>query len=492
MKIMSLLFAAVLISLPVPVHAATETRHYRGEMEFVSLSGASCGDKIKPGDRIPINLVVKASGESIDGYYAGQKILTGHFAGRSAENLSVSYSGENPSTQQGNRISLHLAGDRPSGDIREKPLATSEPGCNFDLARLVLVPESTGKTADSTFDKLAKRFQAEYENSQATQKYDSGNMQEAIRHFESEIKLLEDIEGVSSEALIDPLLILSVAYCASERFDKGKELQDRVFAIPMGPLKRKIWRVTVMQKLFAAQAERLAQDGATDKAIALLEKAVATYPDLTGLYYHMAEIMIGLREPEEACLHVEKAWSEHRDDSQLRNAQALCLLWKGKESIDPDEPAIATALFKQAWQLKPDDLDILVQLGGAYIANGEPDVAIVLITENAEQIIKEIGPKEYERLLAVIHAGASDRAAKKKEYTAAESELHTALGLDPLNTSYTLKLASVVHKAGRYVEALQILEGWRRKCSDAVCREQTDRAIEYERQLEMIVKKISR
>lgn len=485
----SSILAVILLSLPIMVQAATDTRHYRGEIEFVTLSGTSCGET-NPGDKIAVDVAVKVSGNVIDGYYSGQKMLIGHFSGNDAHNLAVAYQGAVPSATSEHRLSLSLFGDRPVGEIREKPLAAGKEGCNFDLARFYLQPVAQGVPANSVFARLEKLFQAEYENKMATTFYDRGKMLEAIRHFEVEIALREAAEGVNSHTLLDPLMLLSVAYSTTDHFDKGKKLLERALSLPIEPLKRKIWRTVVLQKLFIEQAERMTKEGEPSKAVGFLNKVVAAYPDLTQLYYYMAETMINLRDPEEVCLQIDNSLREHRDDTNINNAHALCLVWKGKTEADSGNLESAINLFKEAQSFAPEDPEILCNLGEAYIANGEPDVALSLLQKNATMIIEKLSQEDYGRGLAVVYAAIGERSAKKQDYATAELKYRQALENDPLNTAYTVKLAGVVHKSGRYDEALRILDSWNKKCTDAACRNETTKAIEHERQLEQIVKKI--
>lgn len=490
MKVVLSILLCMVGLMPHPAQAEDNTRFYRGEIEFVTLSGKSCSDKIKQGDRIPIKLAVRFSSGKIDGYYAGKHILTGHFSGDTSSTLSISYLGEQPSAQLKNNLSLQLSGDIKTGEIREKHLPESAPGCNFDLARLVLTPDSTGNSANAAYDKLAKRFKSEYESRQAMQSFDDGDMPKAIKHFETEIQLLEDIEGNSSEALIDPLLILSIAYCASDNFEKGKRLQDRVFAIPMEALKRKIWRTVVMRKLFARQAERLAQEGLHEKAVALLKMAIAAHPDLTGLYVHMAEMMIELDAPQIACSHIESVWKSQSGNNDLNNAQALCLARKSRELKDTDNLESSLAFMEEAWKVTNESLEILFELCGLYITKGSPERALALINENSEKIINEFGQKDFDRYQAIVYAALGRIAGNNKDFLIAESSLRTAAKLDPANVSYSAKLASVIHKSGRFEEAMRILAERQKNCPDPACKEQVTNAIEHERSIYKVLKKL--
>ena len=151
-----------------------------------------------------------------------------------------------------------------------------------------------------------------------------------------------------------------------------------------------------------------------------------------------------------------------RDFKALYAMDGCALLLIGGVGSLAYNPDAAIALFEQARKLTQESLAIIFELNGSYISRGTSEKALSLIKENAERIIKEYGQKDYDRYLALLYAAESDIAVKKRDYKVAESTLRTALELNSANTSYTLKLAGLVHKSGRFDEAIRILIAWQK------------------------------
>ena len=105
-----------------------------------------------------------------------------------------------------------------------------------------------------------------------------------------------------------------------------------------------------------------------DEALAVLERAIARFPDFEPLYANGALAANGAHRPALAHTMAEKARSLVKDDPYLMFAQGL-------DEMARQNAAAAVAFFREAAKLKPDNPLFLAWLASAYLSAGKPTEA---------------------------------------------------------------------------------------------------------------------
>jgi hypothetical protein len=107
--------------------ASPAVRQYRGDLELIAVTGATCPEKGAGDSHVPLELVLKqhgtGDGQPFAGYFRGPDIQTGHFLGEDLARLVVDYPGDADAAPRGHTLSLSPTADGMSGELHENSTA---------------------------------------------------------------------------------------------------------------------------------------------------------------------------------------------------------------------------------------------------------------------------------------------------------------------------------------------------------------------------------
>lgn len=151
---------------------------------------------------------------------------------------------------------------------------------------------------------------------------------------------------------------------------------------------------------------------------------------------------MSIEDPER---HRLDAWLEDRAARQFRRqfAQGTLLLRRGK-------PNDALPLLKRAYELRPDDADAALNLGGAYIMSGRHRLAVPVLEAAVER------SPDHVRLwinLGAAYLGNPITATDERQ-TKALGAFRRALQLDPFAPSVAYNIGLIHRDRGEIPEAV--------------------------------------
>lgn len=164
-------------------------------------------------------------------------------------------------------------------------------------------------------------------------------------------------DACHEEADVDPgfpsnpirFALHAVFYCAGKLADKVVSLYGNTFKLD------REYVADFNKSTGIAHADR----GDWEKAIPLLEKALATTPDDEDIRMHLAEAYGAANQYEKACLHLGKALEASPDSARV--VRALGVFHSRRQDYDR-----AIEYLKRAVALDPDHVQSLYHLGAAY------------------------------------------------------------------------------------------------------------------------------
>ena len=217
---------------------------------------------------------------------------------------------------------------------------------------------------------------------------------------------------------------------------------------------------------YAAYAKFLASQGSTAEAAAKLEQARTKLPDTAALQRAIGEVAVAQGQFQEALEHFEAALQKNPTDlgtrfrlgQTYRKMHKLDLAAKALDevaAVDKEYPGIALergllfeesgdvqkALeqFQTASQKYPNDVDLMLRVGAAYVAIGDVDKALPLLNK-----VKDQRPNSAE---ANHFVGRAYLKQGGLEAAAAMRYLQRAVALDPNKAEYHLYVAWAANEA---------------------------------------------
>ncbi|MBX3209407.1 MAG: tetratricopeptide repeat protein, partial [Labilithrix sp.] len=217
---------------------------------------------------------------------------------------------------------------------------------------------------------------------------------------------------------------------------------------------------------YAAYAKFLASQGKTAEAAAKLDEARTKLPDTAALHRAIGDVAVAQGQFAEALEHFELALQKNPHDlgtrfrlgGTYRKMHKLDLAAKSLDevaAIDKEYPGIALergllfeesgdvqkALeqFQSASQKAPNDIDLMLRVGAAYVAIGEVDKALPNLIK-----VKDQRPNSAE---ANHFVGRAYLKQGGLEAAAAMRYLQRAVALDPNKAEYHLYVAWAANEA---------------------------------------------
>jgi tetratricopeptide (TPR) repeat protein len=287
----------------------------------------------------------------------------------------------------------------------------------------------------------------------ATEAHRAGNLGVAEKAYSDALQL--------DPRNADALRLLGSLYIQTHRPAEGEDYLRRALARqPQNP------------EIHNNLALGLRHLGRLDEARRHYERAVALKPDYVQALGNLALTYTELNRPDEALTTFRRALT--LDDRNAKTHYALANLLRGRSGGLPE----AIRHYETALRLKPDYFEAMVNLGIAYIENGDTPRAIawyqgslkadpgnVRIMNNLGNALRSVGRSAeahdlFLKALALapqyaeahVNCGAMYRDLGR--FAEAEAECHRALALNPKLVAAKVNLATLYQDQRRHEEAL--------------------------------------
>jgi tetratricopeptide (TPR) repeat protein len=131
-------------------------------------------------------------------------------------------------------------------------------------------------------------------------------------------------------------------------------------------------------KLRVALAESYLSVGEYTRALEQAEQVLGQYPEDEGALFIAGIAQVRLERPGAALAPLQSFVALRKDGPMARTDQALEAVYYflGESYLQLDRPAEAIPVLEAALQISPVDADALYQLGLAYDANGQSELAV--------------------------------------------------------------------------------------------------------------------
>lgn len=203
--------------------------------------------------------------------------------------------------------------------------------------------------------------------------------------------------------------------------------------------------------LFASARILAAEQGRSEEALELFERAVATDPEAPFLRIGLAEFLNQLRRVEEAAGHAAVAYELAPDDVDVlrsygRIQMALASGPRGLDRVPVDRAAEA---LEELRRLAPSDIEGMRMLYQIRRALDEADEAAAVLEE---LVSYHNGNRQLQHMLvdALKFAGRTERA---------QEVLNDMLRFEERSVDARLELANIESERGDHTKAIELLEG---------------------------------
>lgn len=203
--------------------------------------------------------------------------------------------------------------------------------------------------------------------------------------------------------------------------------------------------------LFASARILAAEQGRSEEALELFERAVATDPEAPFLRISLAEFLNQLRRVEEAAGHAAVAYELAPDDVDVlrsygRIQMALASGARGLDRVPVDRAAEA---LEELRRLAPSDIEGMRMLYQIRRALDEADEAAAVLEE---LVSYHNGNRQLQHMLvdALKFAGQTERA---------QEILNDMLRFEERSVDAWLELANIESERGDHTKAIELLEG---------------------------------
>jgi len=256
-------------------------------------------------------------------------------------------------------------------------------------------------------------------------------------------------------------------------------------------------------QLVRSEAFSLARAGQYDTALPLYEKALAlAEPAAVGNETLLAPYITGLANAYVKLGRFDefnKLYDQRIDAVRDEGVRAIftghrvhSLYKTGKAALAREEYPAALESFRKAYDLQPQNRDVIAAVMTAHLRTKDLDSAIVFLAGALKEIDDENVRKEVREALAHVYFLRSKESLKDNKDAEAEADLKNAEEQDPNSVKYLIALARLRHKAGSLAKAEKLLQQGLERLQSATAREEIFAARDKMRQTEAILNKLRR
>lgn len=357
--------------------------------------------------------------------------------------------------------------------------------------------------------KILQQAQIQYYIKEAEKEKKQGHYEKSLKYYlaarkiaPSNLDILKGIAGVYMlmkrfadaasifEILLqkspnDTTLLRSYADAlySSGQSDRAIKIYERLYRITKSPtVLAKINKIKYMDKL--KQAEYFKSRGRLEKAAEIYQKLYEENPGeisimlgLAGVYFDLGKYeqarrlysqvlvldptnkdalqglvgaLIKLHKEDEALTYLIALYKQYKTkeiEDQIKNVEVYRIVKKAEEYKKKHKFYTAFVLYKKAYQIDPNNVDVLKGLGGLYAANGQFEEAAKLY-EHALQLSPD--DEDIAIDLARIYRGLG------KDYSALK--ILRRLHVTTLDPRVALEYAKILYSLNMKYDALKVLE----------------------------------
>jgi tetratricopeptide (TPR) repeat protein len=352
-----------LLSLSVPCTGLASVERYTGTMEVVSASGKACGGAIGPH---PVELLLRRDDASsaISGYFEGQELTTGRFAGSDPSMLPVRYPYQDEFRAAGHFISIHVDGSVLRGELRDRHVDAGVEDCNFDLARLTLTRVDDTITADARLKRITALYDAQLKRSEALVLSRQGHQELSLPLYEEALSLVDSVGERNPGFLVPFITGLANGYVRAGRFKDFDRLYDERID---GLADKHVRDLFAGYRVSSLMAEGRACLGREDNAAALekFRQAYRLNPRGRDVIAAVMAAQVRAGGYDGAITFLEEALKpleNENDRRDVRAAIAIVLYQKAKRDDKEGRGREAEESLKKAITLAPGNAQYLVAL----------------------------------------------------------------------------------------------------------------------------------
>lgn len=354
----------VLLVLSMTDSAQSAVQLYTGRMEILVTSGKSCEGLAGTHD---ISLAIKEDDKGgsagLSGFFVGEKITIGRFAGSDPAHLDVRYPFHDELRSSGHTMSITRSGSALVADLHDKHVDPAADECNFDHARLNLTRSVDGD-ATARLAQMAGQFDAQLARSQALALVQSSGYAAALPYFEKALLLADSFYEKGSDEINSYLVGLATSYIWLDRFDDFNRLFDtRIQAIQDESI-RTVFSEYRVHTLLNSGRSALGREE-YDPALKSFEQAYKLQPRDKEVIAAVMSVYVRSGRYADAVSFLERAETSlvnEPDRKDLRGAAALVLFKKAqKDDKDGNGPEAEKSL-KRAMELDPGNVYYLIAL----------------------------------------------------------------------------------------------------------------------------------
>lgn len=202
--------------LPHAVYA--DVRLFTGTLEVITTSGKSCAGR-KENHQIYLVIGSDDATDAIFGYVGGDTVATGQLSGSSLGALALRYPFPDTERAEGHVMRVEINGTSLKGELRDRHLNATVDDCNFDLARIKLLQSDDNETANITYQRLSKQYEAQLARMTAISISSTGAHNDAVHVFETALTLADKLYPPDSTQLLPFLTGLANSYMRAGRVE---------------------------------------------------------------------------------------------------------------------------------------------------------------------------------------------------------------------------------------------------------------------------------
>jgi len=212
-------------------------------------------------------------------------------------------------------------------------------------------------------------------------------------------------------------------------FTDSKKLEGKVLANPKE-------KIVIFNEL--SRAREMGMDGQFDEAIAVIQKIIASDPEINDAYFSIGNIHFKARRFKEAISFFEQALERKPDDT-------FCVMNIANSYLNMGQPAQAEAFILDYLKKGFSDPQLYYLLGTLTFLQKKYDEAL----------------KYYDECLSFSSDSASSHNAMaaiyilRDDFPSAEKHIASAMAIDPRLTNINYNRAELLEKQGRLQEAAE-------------------------------------
>ena len=373
----------IALSLALPQSGFAQFRYYTGTMEIVVSSGKACKD-LK--DRHAVEMVINDSQAEISGYFSGEDLTIGHFAGANRARLAVTYPYQDEIRASGHFISINNKGSQITAELKDRHIDESMDECNFDQARLTLDLVQDKQLTEKRRSLISNLFEAQLLRSKGMALVKTGQNSAAVPLYEKALALVDAVAAQNPKIMAPFITSLANSYIRAGLFQDFNRLYEEHAEKIVDP---------GVKAIFTGHRVRILMDqGKADLRSEKYEQALVSFQHAYQLHPQGQETIAAVMTAnvragnhDGAITFLEQALialENENDQKDVREAIAMVFFQKAKKESRNDQSSLAEASLRKAISFAPDTVSYQVALARLRHKLGDLNEAELLLDKALE------------------------------------------------------------------------------------------------------------